>query len=204
MRLRSKEHSPLACPRLAADECLIFIGRRRWLAQRWRWPAGVWLGMSHRWLGTAWLAGEHPKMRLRSKEHSPLACSRLAADECLILWDHVAMGLSGNGAGRKCGCGWLTGSGEYPVVVRSPLVRHRRVLDLLASIARLPVQSIVDMPRKALVRLLRRQGSLELHLASSWRSAAHSDNSWSLARSGNGRLKGGRQGRLLQIGGERC
>ena len=50
---------------------------------------------------------------------------------------HVAMGLSGNGAGRKCGCGWLTGSGEYPVVVRSPLVRHRRVLDLLASIVEL-------------------------------------------------------------------
>ena len=86
MRLRSKEHSPLACPRLAADECLIFIGRRRWLAQRWRWPAGVWLGMSHRWLGTAWLAGEHPKMRLRPEEHSPLACPRLAADECLIYW----------------------------------------------------------------------------------------------------------------------
>ena len=47
------------------------------------------------------------------------------------------MGLSGNGAGRKCGCGWLTGSGEYPVVVRSPLVRHRRVLGLLASIVEL-------------------------------------------------------------------
>ena len=48
--LRSEEHSPLACHRLAADECLIFIGRRRGLAQRGRWPAGVWLGMSHRWL----------------------------------------------------------------------------------------------------------------------------------------------------------
>ena len=54
--------------------------------------------------GTAWLAGEHPNLRLRSEEHLPSACHRLAADECLILWDPVAMGLSGNGAGRGC---WL-------------------------------------------------------------------------------------------------
>ena len=35
------------------------------------------------------------------------------------------------------GCGWPTGSGEYSVIVRSPLVRHRRVLDLLGSTAEL-------------------------------------------------------------------
>ena len=98
---------------------LICFRCRRGLAQRGRWPAvRVWLRVSHRWLALhGWpvsIRGPSP----RSGEHSPLACHRLAADECLI---PVAVGLAGalaggpsvaEGVSPLAGTAWL--AGEHP------------------------------------------------------------------------------------------
>ena len=71
MRLRSEEHSPLACPWLTADECLIYL-LLACSALTLAGGSSVAEDLSPL-AGTAWLAGEHPKMRLRSEKHSPLA-----------------------------------------------------------------------------------------------------------------------------------